>query len=79
MQNATRRRKMSENVLGVLEIPEILTILLFTKASVRNTNVCCRRRNAKNKTRVDSLLDTMNNSKEFWGQIRKYSYIGIEH
>ena len=47
-----KKKKDVRKCLRRLEIPEILTILLFTKASVRNTNVCCRRRNAKNKTLV---------------------------
>ena len=32
-----------------------------------------KKREAQN-SRLDSLLETMNNSKEFWGQIHKYRH-----
>ena len=33
-----------------------------------------KKKREEQNARVDSLLDTMNNSKEFWGQIRKYRH-----
>ena len=33
-----------------------------------------KKKREEQNSRVDSLLDTMNNSKEFWGEIRKYRH-----
>ena len=72
MQNATNRRTTSENVLGVLEIPEIFRGLVIYQ-SQRKEYKCLlqKKKREERNSRVDNLLDTTNNSKEVWGEIRK--------
>ena len=74
MQNATRRRKTSENVSGVLEIPE--TLVIYQSQRKEYKRLLQKKKREEQNSRVDSLLDTMNNSKEFWGKIRN---IDTEH